>query len=83
MKVVKVQVEVSDSPPQLEQSSLIASILGQSYKIFAHPLIELLILDTQHLHCSLAHLTNLGLWICFPCWKGILLNIQLLLDLGI
>ena len=83
MKVVKIQVEISDPPSQLQQSSLIASILGKSHKIFAHSLIEFLILDPQHLHGCLAHLANLSLRIGFSCRKCILLNVQLFLYLCI
>ena len=50
VKVVQVEVEISDAPPQLEQHPLIAGVNGESDEVFAHSLIELFILQAQDFH---------------------------------
>ena len=82
MQIVEVEIKVSDSPTQLQKSSSVACFRCQGDEILAHALIELLILQPQHLHATLAHLANLSLRVGVSSWEGILLYVQLLFNLS-
>ena len=46
MEVVKVEEEVTDTATQGEQQVAVARVRGKLDEVFAHPFIELLILQT-------------------------------------
>ena len=66
VEVVKVEIKISDPTSQLEEEFLIATLLTEGHEVLAHPLVELLVLQTQDLHTGLPHLTKLGLWVSLP-----------------
>merc|ERR1719150_3587590 len=80
VEVVQVEEEVTDTAAQGQQQVAVARICGELDEVFAHTFIELLILQTQYLHGSLAHLAQLSLWICFIGHK-VSLQIYLLFHL--
>ena len=79
VEIVQVEEEVPDTPPQLEQHPLVAGVDSECDEVFAHPLIELLILQAQYFHCCFAHLHQLLLGIGL-IGNEILLKVELLLD---